>query len=93
MNFPLPARLGKCTMVTQGGGRTAGCVEVPQRRVRVAHQPNADVLAEHYGAQLLILPGAGHGVNEQCAVEVNSAISAVMTAGNQRRPLVVRHQP
>eukprot|EP00947_MAST-08B_sp_MAST-8B-sp1_P002556 g2556.t1 len=53
----------------------------------LVHRRNASILSDGIPeARLVTLPGAGHGANEQCAVEVNAAIEDNVRRGKQRFP-------
>jgi hypothetical protein len=53
------------------------------------HHGNATVLRDGLEAHFLLLPGAGHGANEQCAPEVNAALLANIL-GDKHQPIVSR---
>lgn len=56
----------------------------------LVHQRNSVMLAKGLNAdiesrRLLVLPGAGHGANEQCEAEVSAAICSNIERGNRHR--------
>jgi pimeloyl-ACP methyl ester carboxylesterase len=55
----------------------------------LVHHGNATVLRDGLEAHFLLLPGAGHGANEQCAQEVNAALLANIL-GDKHQPMVSR---
>lgn len=51
----------------------------------LVHPENSRKLSGGLGCKLLVLPGSGHGANEQCLEEVNQAIRDVVALGEKLR--------
>jgi len=81
-------RVPHATLNHLGSKFENACLVITGDEDILVHKDNSALLARELGCHLMTIPGAGHGVSEQCADKVNSAIQKLIES--QEKGIVMK---